>query len=806
MPIELVTLKQILFLIFISLPICYLIYKVRNNSLFDLFLFVFIIICYILVHHKFVFGTQYPFHDTAWTYHVLYSVIYQWIDNGFSIGWNPFMNGGEPLFIFSNYFLWAEFFLLSILNKLIFNQPIDLLVNLFFTYFFISYFSFSFILFSILFKERTIVFFPFVILVFSGITYSNLVQPAIMPLYFLPLIIISLYLFFAKKNVNYLFSALFLTCISVNHYLPHYLVFFIIVFISIWIITVFIIKIIKKRNGNHLAVIAPLRQLNKKYASLMLIASLFVVLPVSYVYNELADYTSPTRGGKLGEIENFKGVTNLQPGVFHPLSHYKYLIDMPENTSNPAYHHSVYYIGSIALLFFFLALLGIKKIVDITFFMTLITTLCVLVYFSLEHNLLWNLLNKHVDLFFLRHSFPFANIITFLIIIGATFGFMYSIKTKQLRYAIIVITPILSVYPVIKYSQYESIPLFKLSPFQYPQQRSLYSEQLVPIPFDFTPLILKQAAATHPSDNFIFFRKDDYHKLLKNGIGTAIGKLFLFTPTLSNNILVEPLSITNDSFGLWKPYDSYRLLEGDVHYYQTGAGGKVIANTVEKTKIESKNPSLSIYPSTEGNSYVRYTFNQLDESMYNKTIRFSIWVKSKNVVPNAIQIDIQTNISNQTVLASYENTNDWEKIVVEKIITKQDNIIYLTLNVKNSASSMAHFAQIEAELYSFDDTPIPIIYLQDKDPNHLQFKAQIPQDGYLIRKENFHAGWRAKVNNIDTPIIKYADVFQAIKVNKGMMIIDFKFYSLYPVLMWLHIIFVFIGYLVFFRYLVIMRE
>jgi hypothetical protein len=89
--------------------------------------------------------------------------------------------------------------------------------------------------------------------------------------------------------------------------------------------------------------------------------------------------------------------------------------------------------------------------------MTLITTLGVLVYFSLENNLLWNLLNKHVDLFFLRHSFPFANMITFLIIIGATFGFMYSIQTKQLRYAIIVITPIVSVYPVIKYSQYESM-------------------------------------------------------------------------------------------------------------------------------------------------------------------------------------------------------------------------------------------------------------------------------------------------------------------------------------------------------------
>lgn len=639
---ELITLKQILFLNFILLPLFYLVYKIRNNSLFDLFCFILIIIAYVLIHYKLVFGYQYVVHDTAWTYHVLYSIIHQWIDNGFAIGWNPFMNGGEPLYLYSNYFLWAEFFLFSVLNKYLFNLPIDLLINLFFTYLFISYFTFSFILFSVLFKKSTIVFFPFVILVFSGITYSNIVQPVIMPVYLIPLIITSLYLFFSKQNINFLFSALFLTCISVNHYLPHYVVFFIIVFISIWIITAFIVKTIRKINGyfygNHRYIIPSLKQLNKKFVSLMLIASLFVMLPFGYVYNELADYTSPTRGGKLGELENFKGVKNLQPGVFHPLSHYKYLIEIPElaSTEHINYHHSVYYIGTIALLFFFLAFLAIKRMVDIIFFMTLITTLGILVYFSLENNLLWNLLNRHVDLFVLRHSFPFANMITFLIIIGAAYGFMYSIQTKQLRYAIIVFTPILSVYPIIKYAQYENAPAFDLKPFQYPQQRSLYSQQLTPIPFDFTPLILKQAAATHPIDNFIFFQKDAYYHLLKTYPNTAIGNLFSFAPNLKN----------------------------------------------------------------------------------------------------------------------------------------------------------------------LDTSNIPVKYIQNNNPNHLRLEAVIPQDGYLIRKENFHAGWRAKVNHIETPIEKYVGVFQAVKVSKGKVVVDFEFKSLYPLLLWLHIGFVFIGYFLFFHYLI----
>jgi hypothetical protein len=370
-----------------------------------------------------------------------------------------------------------------------------------------------------------------------------------------------------------------------------------------------------------------------------------------------------------------------------------------------------------------------------------------------------------------------------------------AVKSTRIRVIILVLTPILSAYPIIKAAQYNnSIPPFELEPFEYPQHRSLYSQQLMKIPFDTTPLILKQAAATHPSENFTFFRKDDYHKLLENYPGITTGKLLLFTPTLSN-ILVEPLSVANDSFGLWKPHDSQKLLESGVHYSQTG---KVIVNRV---KSKEKNHSVSIYPSSKGNSLLRYTFNRVD-AMVNKTIRFSVLVKSKNVVPNTIQVGIRTSTSNRSILASYKNTNNWEKIVVEKVITGRDNFIYLTLNVKNKASSMANFAQIEAELYAFDDTPIPITYLQDKDPNHLQIQAEIPQDGYLIRKENFHTGWRAKVNNIDTPIIKYADVFQAIKVNKGKAIIDFKFDSLYPVLMWLHIIFVFIGYFVFFRYLI----
>jgi hypothetical protein len=643
------SLTQILFLTFILLPLCYLVYKIRNNSLFDLFGFILIIIAYVLIHHKFVFGHQYAFHDTLWTYHVFFSVIDQWIRSGFSIGWNPFMNGGEPLYLYSNIFLWAELFLISFINKLIFNLPSEQLVNLFFTYLFLSYFTFSFILFSAIFKKSAIVFFSFTVLVFSGITQTTMAIPSLIYLHLTPLVFLSLYLFFRKKDIHYLFFSFFLICLSANHYVPHYIAIAAVFFTVSWYLSQFIAGqfIFKK----PIDVVTPPKT-NKRYLILILLVSIIVALPVLYLYSETTTYTSPTRGGKLGEVTDFTKGDGLQQSVFHPLHRYKYLLDMPVDfaylsnslTHGLEYHHSVSYIGYIAVLFFLLAFVVRKKGADKIVLSSFIVTLAIIVYFSLRNNLIWSFMNNNIPFFLLRHTFPFANITTLLIIIISTFGFMYAIQSQKIRYATIVIALILSAYPVIKYAQYQNVLPINLAPFKYPYERSLYSQRITPIAFDTTPLILKkQAAATHHYEDFIFFRKDEYDKLLKTNPSMAVGNLFYFASNLKN--------------------DTSSIARSDMKY-------------------------------------------------------------------------------------------------------------------------------------------IPVKYIQDNNPNHLRLKAFIPQDGYLIRKENFHAGWSAKVNNIETHIEKYADVFQAVKVNKGKIVVDFEFKSLYPLLLWLHIVFAFVGYFLFFRYLI----
>lgn len=646
---EIIILKQIAFLTLILLPLFYIVYKVRNHSLFDLFGFILVIIAYVLIHHKFVFGHQYAFHDTLWTFHVFFSVIDQWIKEGFSIGWNPFMNGGEPLYLYSNYFLWAELFVISFLNKLVFNLPSEQLVNLFFTYLFLSYFTFSFILFSVIFKKSAIVFFPFTVLVFSGITQTTMAIPSLIYLHLTPLVFLSLYLFFRKKDIHYLFFSFFLICLSANHYVPNYIAIAAVFFTVSWYLSKFIAS---KFSLNRTVDVVTPPKINKQYLILILLASIMVTLPVLYLYSETTTYTSPTRGGKLGEVTNFTKGDDLQQSVFHPLHRYKYLLDMPVEhsylsnsiASGLEYHHSVSYIGSIAVLFFLLAFVARKKGVDKIVLSSFIVTLAIIVYFSLRNNLIWSFMNNNIPFFLLRHSFPFANITTLLIIIISTFGFMYAIKSQKMRYATIVITLILSAYPVIKYAQYQNELPINLAPFKYPYERSLYSQQITPIAFDTTPLILKkQAAATHHYEDFIFFRKDEYDKLLKTRPNMVVGNLFFFAPKLKN--------------------DFSSVTRHDMKY-------------------------------------------------------------------------------------------------------------------------------------------IRVKYIQDDNPNHLQLKTFIPQDGYLIRKENFHTGWSAKVNNIETPIEKYAGVFQAVKVNKGQVVVDFEFKSLYPLLLWLHIIFVFVGYFIFFYYLI----
>lgn len=629
--------KQVILLVIVLFPLFYLVYRIRGRNLFDLSVYVLMILGYLLIYRNFVFGRQFCFHDTFWTYHVFYSVIDQWLKNGFSIGWNPFMNGGEPLYIYSNFFLWAEFILFSLINR-VFNLPADALINLYFFFIFVSFFTFSFIFFSVVFKERFAVFFASSILIFSGFTYSSLGQASFLPLYLFPLIFLAIWEFFQKRRRIYLFYAIFLMSISANHYLPQYLAIFILFFTAAWIFTGRLSLDSEKETS--------LLQETRKDSSrspgkpfFILLISFIVLLPALYVFSQLQrDYVSPTRGG--GKIEDAGRVTIQEPVSQSP-DKYKYLFTVPRVDPNDhlpgnlAYQHSVYYIGVIPAIFFFLSLFYLGKFPDKgRFFLSCLLTLLLLGYTALgEGSLLWIFLVNKIPMFFLRHSFPLAHLICFILVLLGTAGFSLTIRNNRVRVLVILVNLAAAVFIISKVSSYENKEAFKLSPFLYPDKRSLYSQKLMPIPFDTTPIILKKASATHPSEDFVFFRYEAYDRLLKERSGFVTGNIFMFS--------------------------------------------------------KGSNPG----------------------------------------------------VLNET----------------------------------------------------------PVNYIINNNPDHLRISIVSEEDGYLIRRENFDPGWKAKVNSVKVFIQKFEGVFQAVKVKKGENVIDFTFNSPYPLFFWLHIICVMLGYCIFFK-------
>jgi hypothetical protein len=94
-------------------------------------------------------------------------------------------------------------------------------------------------------------------------------------------------------------------------------------------------------------------------------------------------------------------------------------------------------------------------------------------------------------------------------------------------------------------------------------------------------------------------------------------------------------------------------------------------------------------------------------------------------------------------------------------------------------------------------TPLQVERLAGADPNHLAVRVTMPTDGYLVRRENVHHGWRAVVDGQERPIEPYAGTLQAVALPRGTHTVAFTFSSAYPALMWTHAAGVLVGYVAF---------
>lgn len=695
-----------------------------------------IIIYFFILNKDFIWGNLGVYHDTASHEHLL-TIFKQWLDAGIPIGWNPYMNGGEPLYLFSNGFLWPQWALFCWIDKLI-NVGTHTLFNLFWIFYFINFCVGCLLLFMVLYEDFRVTLFCFVSLVLSGQFIVSLGQTAGFAMYYLPYILFSFILFYKRKNIyGFIFTVLFFS-IALNHYLPHYIFLGFGTFIFFTVI--FNLKLFSSR----------LYLLKSRCVVIILtsIISLLLSLPAFFSAKEIRNYVSPTRGGLLPGGAMKYGQMGYQTCVNAPLWGYRVLLE--QSTSYRENIHHAFYFGIIPLLLIPVALLfGWRD----KYVWVILASAVVVLFLGLGMNFWgWRLLIKYVPGFNLpRHSAILAPFVSFFLICLSGYGFnkllqkdldtitnskltililatiaiviflisqksnvilfgwlgaftliflgserhVFSNKIKNsvvtLFYLLVML--LLVVDLTLFYVRYHKRGLLNKQPIApvdmgYPLKRTFYPATSYPLtPPDLSPLSLKKAALTHSDDNFIFFRNQRLNDMIEH-------------------------------YTLQKGYERTLGVNGPIIYFTQHA--KILPEDISKGQfIEAVYRDASNHPLTP-----------------NRTVFFS-----------EKDIDFYS-MNNNEVLGGG---------VIE--YTKIDN------------------------------------------PNKVELLVEAPTDGFLVRLENFHPNWQVFVDGVKTRIYRANYAFQGIRIAQGKHKVCFRFSTIYPFLMYIHIFCVFLSWCAFNFYL-----
>lgn len=713
---------KILFYLTFTLITCLLpIYLLRKNWK-EVGAVALIIIYFFILNSALIVGKIHAFHDTRYSYEIPLIIFKQWLDKPIPIGWNPYMNGGEPLYLYSNIFLWAPWVFFCSVNKVINLDP-HTLFNMFWIFLFINFCVGGLLLFYVLYENFKVSLFSFIVLINSGMFFVNLAEPAGLPtMYYFPYILFCIISSLKTKTGYGLALAVIFLGAALNHYLPHYLLLVLCVFLSsmcIFLRKPFILK--------------------SQYKIILcaLVISLLAASPALFGYREMRNYVSPTRGGLLPAGAMKFGQTGQQRSFRATFLDYKILI-VPIK-----YIHHAFYIGIVPLLFIPFAFIGWRDRFIPIFFMSTIATL-----FLGTGNNFWGyrFLVKYIPGFnFIRHSFGLAQFVGFfliclsgyglrelfqkckgtgiklmlllstLIFLGAAFlirtpkfnivifgslciiilfftvSNLKPLNTKKLYLFIICILLIDLTWGYLHLCRLAyglKDRAFNFNTIVYPLTRKFCNPIEYPLPPDFEPLISKEASLTNQNENFIFYRDSRLNDMLK-----------LFIPK--------------------RDYERALGITEPIIYFTSHA--EIFPDTIPR-----ENFIKAVYETTSG----------------------PIFKETRKVVFSEKDIDFyQGNITEQT--------------------TKEPTIKYTKRD----------------------------------DPNELELSVDIATDGFLVRLENFHPNWHAFVDEKETRIYRANYSFQAIRLPTGTHRIKFKFSTLYPVLMWIHTICVFLTWVGFNLYL-----
>jgi len=680
----------------------------------------FVMGCFLFLNREIINGSIGAYHDTGGQEYLMLT-IKEWFEKGIPLGWNPYMNGGEAIYLFSNGFLRTPWVFFCWMNKVLMIDP-HVLFNLFWIFRFLFFCSGSMLLFLLLYDDFRAALLPFLALTCGGMFVTSMVQPAVMTtLELFPYVLFGVISFFRKKNVYGVALALVFMGIAMNYYLPHYI--FLATAIFVFFTAVFRMK----------EVTSLLLVLKNHYK--VVLVSLFIAAlaasPALFLYGEMRDYVFPTRGG---EISVSPGNTGEQPQVNAPLAGYKILLD--QFLAGDIGVHHAFYFGIIPLLLIPIVLLAWRSDRFISIFAL---SAAVFVLLGLGNDFWgYRLIGKHVPKFnMVRHSFEFACFAAFSLIVLAGYGFreilkkvtsersgikqtilvlfafalmllvsrkanvilfgsagalvlIFSANRKRIfhgKFGRLISRTLYSLFMLLlfadlvwAYSENSNEWLIKRYPakiaaISYPIRRDFYPERSCPKPPDIGPLIFKKAALTHRNDNFIFHRARRLDDMLDR-----------FVPGAGNELV---------------------LGVGDSTVYFTAEAEIASENILNERFIDT------VYAGSSGR----------------------LPGKGRTVFFREGDIDFSVEPDNKTVVK-------WE-----------------------------------------------IVFPSHRpDPNTLEMQVHADMDGFLVRLENFHHGWKAFIDGNRTRIYRADYAFQAVRVPQGEHEIVFKFSSIYPVLMHVHVL------------------
>lgn len=521
-----------------------------------------IIIYFFVLNRHFIWARLGVWHDTR-VHEYLLIILKQWCDGFVPIGWNSYMSGGEPLYLLSNSFLWTQWILFCWINKLITLDP-HTLFNLFWVFQFVIFCIGSLLLFLVLYDDFRVSLFCFISLIISGMFIVNLGQPTgLNTICYFPYILFCFISSYKRKNIYGIALATVFLGIALNHYLPHY------IFLSVGIFLFFALALHIK------SLPSGLRLLKRQYKILLLalVISLLVACPALYLYIEMQNYISPTRGALLsgGAIEF--GQTGSQPCVNAPLSGYKVFL---RGVINYRWNiHHAFYFGVIPVLLLPVVIFRWKDKYALAVFGSAIA----IIFLSTGNDFLgYRLLIKHVPGFnMVRHSFGLAQFASFLLIclsgyglkellcreldgtINSRLGILLSawfvilllaartfnvallgalgtaaivfliirkralwgkskhslIRAQYLLLIFLLFVDLTSFYVGHSKTRLLDKRPVSLANIVYPSTRTFYPLRSYPIPPDISPLISKKASLTHQKDDFILFRNRSLDNMLR---------------------------------------------------------------------------------------------------------------------------------------------------------------------------------------------------------------------------------------------------------------------------------------------------